>query len=111
MPIINVKLVAGAFNSERKRDLLPKLTDAVEAVYPGLRDVTFITIEEVAEGDWGIGGQAITADKVAAHARQASNTRCIVWHQAETAGMPPLAAKPAAAPLAGFCGDHPPLRA
>lgn len=68
MPIINVKLVEGAFRTDQKHELLSKLTDAVESIYPGLRDVTFITIEEVKGGDWGIGGQSITADKVAAHA-------------------------------------------
>jgi 4-oxalocrotonate tautomerase len=68
MPIINVKLVEGAFRTEQKHQLLSKLTDAVEAIYPGLRDVTFVTIEEVKDGDWGIGGQSITAKKVAAHA-------------------------------------------
>jgi 4-oxalocrotonate tautomerase len=69
MPIINVKLVEGAFSDEQKRELLPKLTDAVESVYPGLRDVTFITIDEIKEGEWSIGGQAITAQKVASHAK------------------------------------------
>ena len=68
MPIINVKLVEGALRTEQKHQLLSKLTDAVEAVYPGLRDVTFVTIEEVR--DWGIGGQAINAQKVAAHAEK-----------------------------------------
>jgi 4-oxalocrotonate tautomerase len=66
MPIINVKLVEGALRTDQKQQLLSKLTDAVESVYPGLRDVTFVTIEEVS--DWGIGGQPITAQKVAAHA-------------------------------------------
>jgi len=70
MPIINVKLVEGAFRTDQKNALLSKLTDAVEAVYPGLRDVTFVTIEEVKDGDWGIGGQSITAGKVAAHAEK-----------------------------------------
>jgi phenylpyruvate tautomerase PptA (4-oxalocrotonate tautomerase family) len=50
--------------------LLSRLTDAVESVYPGLRDVTFVTIEEVKDGDWGIGGQSINARKVAAHAEK-----------------------------------------
>lgn len=68
MPIINVKLVENVFTAEMKGELLAKLTDAVEAVYPGLRDVTFVTIEDVKDGAWGIGGQAITAQKVAAHA-------------------------------------------
>lgn len=70
MPIINVKLVEGAFRADQKHELLSKLTDAVEAVYPGLRDVTFVTIEEVKGGDWGIGGQSITAQTVAAHAEK-----------------------------------------
>jgi len=68
MPIINVKLVEGVFRTDQKHELLSKLTDAVEVVYPGLRDVTFVTIEEV--DDWGIGGQSITAEKVAAHAQK-----------------------------------------
>ena len=68
MPIINVKRVEGALGTEQKHQLLSKLTDAVESVYPGLRDVTFITIEEV--NQWGIGGQPITAQKVAAHAQK-----------------------------------------
>lgn len=68
MPIINVKLVEGVFSTDQKQALLPKLTDAVESVYPGLRDVTFITINETKSGDWGIGGQAITSEKVASHA-------------------------------------------
>jgi 4-oxalocrotonate tautomerase len=70
MPIINVKLVDKVFDTEQKRALVSRLTDAVEGVYPGLRDVTFVTIDEVAEGGWGIGGDVVTADKVAAHARQ-----------------------------------------
>jgi 4-oxalocrotonate tautomerase len=68
MPIINVKLVEGVFRTDQKHELLSKLTDAVESVYPGLRDVTFVTIEEVK--DWGIGGQSITAQKVGAHAEK-----------------------------------------
>ncbi|MGH2639508.1 MAG: tautomerase family protein, partial [Rhabdochlamydiaceae bacterium] len=65
-----VKLVEGAFRTDQKHELLSKLTDAVESVYPGLRDVTFVTIEEVKDGDWDIGGQSITAQKVAAHAEK-----------------------------------------
>jgi 4-oxalocrotonate tautomerase len=68
MPIINVKLVEGVFHADQKRKLIAKLTDAMEEVYPGLRDVTFITMEEVKQGDWGIGGVPITAAKVEAHA-------------------------------------------
>lgn len=67
-PIINVKLIEGAFRADQKRELLSKLTDAI--VYPGLRDVTFVTIEEIKDGDWAIGGQSRTAQKVAGHAEK-----------------------------------------
>jgi 4-oxalocrotonate tautomerase len=70
MPIINVKLVEGAFSPDQMRQLLPKLTDAVESVYLGPRDLTFVTIDEIKEGDWGIGGEAVTSEKVAAHAQK-----------------------------------------
>jgi 4-oxalocrotonate tautomerase len=70
MPIINVKLVENAFSADQKNELFKKITDSVEEVYSGLRDVTFVTIEEVKEGDWGIGGQAITAQMVACHAEK-----------------------------------------
>lgn len=72
MPVINVKLIETVFNPGQKKQLIAKLTDALESVYPGLRDVTFITIEEVKEGDWGIGGEPITAEKVAKHAQEAA---------------------------------------
>jgi 4-oxalocrotonate tautomerase len=70
MPIVNVKLVENVFSDEQKRELLPRLTDAIEAVYPGIRDVTFVTIEEIRESEWGLGGQPVTAEKVVDHARQ-----------------------------------------
>lgn len=68
MPIIKVQVVENAFNSDQKRELLSKLTDVMESVYPGIRDVTFITIEEVREEDWGIGGQSISSQMVVEHA-------------------------------------------
>jgi len=70
MPIIDVKVVAGTFGSDQKRELLARLTDAVAEVYPGLRDVTFVTIEDVADGGWSIAGDVIDADAVAAHSRR-----------------------------------------
>ena len=70
MPIVNVKLVKGVLGANQKHKLLSKLTDAVEDVYPGLRDVTFVTIEEVNDECWGIGGQSINAQKVAANAEK-----------------------------------------
>lgn len=70
MPIINVKLIENVFNSEQKVELIAKITDTVESIYPGLRDVTFVTIDDIHEGDWGIGGKSITASIVEDHAKK-----------------------------------------
>lgn len=70
MPIISMKLLENELNAKQKQELIGKLTDAVEAVVPGLRDVTFVTIEEIKERDWGIGGQPITVDIVREHAKK-----------------------------------------
>ncbi len=70
MPIINVKLIENVFDSDQKTELISKITDTVESVYPGLRDVTFITIDETKKGDWGIGGKSITVTMVEEHARK-----------------------------------------
>ena len=71
MPIINVKLIENVFSPDQKVEIIEKLTDAMESIYPGLRDVTFITIDETKEGDWGIGGKSITAPMVQGHAQKA----------------------------------------
>ncbi len=36
MPVINVTLIENVFDSKQKTDLITKLTDSVESVYPGL---------------------------------------------------------------------------
>ena len=48
---------------EQKQDLIRKVTDAVVSVEgEGVRPVTWVTIEDVKPGEWGVGGQAMTAD-------------------------------------------------
>ena len=65
MPLITVKLIENVFTPEQKSELIRKLTDTmVEVEGESLRGVTFVLIEDVKEGDWGIGGRALTADDV-----------------------------------------------
>jgi 4-oxalocrotonate tautomerase len=70
MPVVNIKLVKGVYDSQQKQTLLTKVTDAIESVYPGLRDLTFVTIDEIQEGVWSIGGEPVTAGKVTDHAHK-----------------------------------------
>ena len=65
MPLINVKVIEGVFADEQKQDMIEKLTDAmVEIEGENMRGVTWVVIDEVKSGDWGIGGQSLTTDAV-----------------------------------------------
>lgn len=65
MPLITVKLIENVFTPEQKKKLIAKLTDTmVEVEGENLRGATFVLIEDVKEGDWGIGGRALTANDV-----------------------------------------------
>lgn len=72
MPMITMKAIENVFDKNQKKELIAKFTDAVEDVYPGIRDVTFVVIEEVKGGDWGIGGMAVDHTTVEAHAKKNS---------------------------------------
>jgi len=64
MPLLNVKVIEGVFSPEQKQEMIARLTDTmVEIEGESMRGVTWVVIEEVQSGDWGIGGQALhTAD-------------------------------------------------
>jgi len=67
MPLIQVKLIEEVFTPAQKKEIITKLTDAMVAIEgENLRPVTWVVIEEVQSGEWGIGGQAMTTDAVRA---------------------------------------------
>jgi 4-oxalocrotonate tautomerase len=67
MPLIQVKLIEEVFTPAQKREIITKLTDAMVAIEgENMRSVTWVIVEEVRSGDWGIGGEAMTTDAVRA---------------------------------------------
>lgn len=67
MPFVNVKVIQGVFSAEQKEDIVRKVTDAlVEVEGENMRPVTWVVVEEVLGGDWGIGGRPIHAADVKA---------------------------------------------
>ena len=67
MPLIQVRLIENVFSREQKRQIIESLTDAmVEIEGESMRPVTWVTIEEVASGEWGIAGNALTTEDVKA---------------------------------------------
>lgn len=67
MPLIQVKVIEGVFTAEQKQEIVRKLTDAMVAIEgENMRQVTTCIVEEIKSGDWGIGGNLLTADDVKA---------------------------------------------
>jgi 4-oxalocrotonate tautomerase len=64
MPLIQVKVIEGFFTESQKREIVHKLTDAMVSIEgESMRSVTWVIVEEIKSGDWGIGGKPIsTAD-------------------------------------------------
>jgi 4-oxalocrotonate tautomerase len=67
VPLINVKLIEGVFSPDQKREIIHKLTDTMVSIEgEAMRGVTWVVIDEVASGEWGIGGRPLTTADVRA---------------------------------------------
>ncbi len=67
MPFVNVKLIEGVFSGAQKQEIIKKLTDTMVSIEgENMRSVTWVVLEEVKSGDWGIGGNALTTADVKA---------------------------------------------
>jgi 4-oxalocrotonate tautomerase len=65
MPFLQVKVIEGVFSDAQKQEMIRKLTDAMVSIEGGkMREVTWVVVEEVKSGSWGIGGKALTTDEV-----------------------------------------------
>jgi 4-oxalocrotonate tautomerase len=63
VPLIQVKLIEGVFTAPQKREIVERLSEAmVEIGGEGVRRITWCLVEEVASGEWGIGGQTLATD-------------------------------------------------
>ena len=65
MPFVNVKVIEGTLDADQKQEMITRLTDAILSVDgEGAREVTWVIIEEIASGEWAIGGQAQTTEGI-----------------------------------------------
>lgn len=73
MPMVDIQVIEGVFDRETKARMIKDVTDTMVAIEgEALRGVTWVRIQEVAQGDWGIGGQTLTASDVHALAEGAA---------------------------------------
>jgi 4-oxalocrotonate tautomerase len=67
MPLVDVQLIEGVFNTTQKQDMIRKITEAmVEIEGEAMRGVTWVRVHEIASGNWGIGGKGLTTADVKA---------------------------------------------
>jgi len=67
MPLVDIQLIEGVFTDDQKKEMIEKITDTmVEIEGESLRGVTWVRVQEINSGEWGIGGKALTAADVRA---------------------------------------------
>lgn len=65
MPLIEIKVFEDELSSTQAEELIQKVTHAVtEVTDEKLRDVTWVVINEIKSGYWGVGGNALGLDDV-----------------------------------------------
>jgi 4-oxalocrotonate tautomerase len=73
MPMVTVKVIEGVFTPEQKREMISKITDTmVEIEGENLGPVTWVLVEKVRSGDWGIACSGLSTADV--HALQGQPT-------------------------------------
>ncbi|WFL77165.1 tautomerase family protein [Altererythrobacter arenosus] len=67
MPLVTIDVIKDVFTAEEKAELIENVTEAMIKVEgEGMRQVTWVRIMEVEQGDWAIGGNRLGADDVQA---------------------------------------------
>ena len=70
MPLVTIDVIKDVFTPAQKQEIIEKVTSSmVEVEGEAMRGVTWVRIMEVEQGDWGIGGQMLTAADVHALAK------------------------------------------
>lgn len=73
MPLVNIQLIEGVFDTQQKQQMIKKVTDAMVAIEgEAMRGVTWVVINEVASGEWGIGGKSLSVADVRAMQKNAA---------------------------------------
>lgn len=75
MPLVSIRVIEGVFTPEQKREMIERVTDAMVAVEgESMRPLTWVLVEEVRSGDWGVGGKGLTTEEVRAHHQSGSGS-------------------------------------
>lgn len=71
MPLVDIQLIEGVFDADQKHRMIQEVTETMVGIEgEGMRGVTWVRIQEIASGEWGIGGKALTAEDVKSTQRE-----------------------------------------
>ena len=67
MPLVQISVPAGSLSTEQKAAMIEKVTQAVvEAEGRPVKAYTWVHVNEVPDGGWGMAGQALTLAQMSA---------------------------------------------
>lgn len=73
MPFVEIKMIEGEISEDEKKRLIEDVTDVVVShIGENLRGVTWVVVNEVKSGCWGVGGKCIELKDI--RAMQAGTT-------------------------------------
>lgn len=67
MPLIEIKVFEGEFSEDQTKKIIEAVTDLMVSFSgESLRSATWVVIQEVKSGSWGVGGKALGLQDVRA---------------------------------------------
>lgn len=67
MPLVDIELIEGVFDEDQKQRMIRDVTEAMVGVEgEAMRGVTWVRVQEIASGEWAIGGKPMTAEAIRA---------------------------------------------
>ena len=65
MPLVDIELIEGVFDEDQKQRMIRDVTEPMIGVEgEAMRGVTWVRVQEIASGEWAIGGKPITAEAI-----------------------------------------------
>ena len=67
MPLVDIELIEGVFDDDQKQRMIRDVTEAMVNIQgEAMRGMTWVRVQEIASGEWAIGGKPMTAEAVKA---------------------------------------------
>jgi 4-oxalocrotonate tautomerase len=65
MPLVDIHLIKGAWTLDQKQEMIRATTDALVKIWgEPLRELTWVRVVEVEDGQWGVAGEPLTLEDV-----------------------------------------------